>query len=115
MAKRTRPTAAPSARKTVEEARKELYGIVDAFRAIDEASPDLADRAIEVGPRRQGGAWIVPEADAQATIERIEELEQELEDVAIGILVAERLARGGLDDDLSLDELARQFGKEHEL
>lgn len=105
--------SSPRTRKTVEEARKELYGIVDAFRSIDAPSPELASRAIEVGPRRRGGAWIVPEADAQAAIDRIEELEEELEDVAIGLLVAERLGRGEFEDDLSLDDLARQFGKEH--
>jgi hypothetical protein len=110
---KTKALAAPRSRKTIEEARKELYGIVDEFRKIGKASPELADRAIEIGPRRQGGAWLVPEADAQAAMERIEELEQELEDVSIGLLVTERLGRGNFGDDLSLDELARQFGKEH--
>ena len=102
---------APRSRKTIEEARKELYGIVNGFRQVVEASPGLADRAIEIGPRRKGGAWLVPEADAQAAMERIEELEQELEDVATGLLVTERLGRGNLEDDLSLDELANQLGK----
>jgi hypothetical protein len=102
---------APRSRKTIEEARKELYGIVDGFRQVAEASPGLADRAIEIGPRRKGGAWLVPEADAQAAMERIEELEQELEDVATGLLVTERLGRGNLEDDLSLNELANQLGK----
>lgn len=101
----------PRLRKTIEEARKELYGIVDAFRQMAGASQGLADRAIEIGPRRKGGAWLVPEADAQAAMERIEELEQELEDVATGLLVTERLGRGNLEDDVSLDELAHQFGK----
>lgn len=110
---KTKAAAAPRARKTVEEARKELYGLVAGFRKIRKASPALADRAIEIGPRRQGGAWLVPEADAQAAIERIEELEEELEDVAIGLLVTERLGRGNLNEDISLDELARQVGKEH--
>jgi hypothetical protein len=105
--------ATPHSRKTIEEARKELYGIVDDFRKPGAASAELATRAIEIGPRRKGGAWLVPEADAQAAVERIEELEQELEDVAIGLLVQERLGRGNLDDDLSLDELARRVGKEH--
>lgn len=55
----------------------------------------------------------MPEADAQAALELIEELQQELEDVSIGLLVTERLGRGNLPDDLSLDELARQFDKGH--
>jgi hypothetical protein len=37
----------------------------------------------------------------------------ELEDIGMGLLVRERLARGDLDDDLSLDELARQVDREH--
>lgn len=112
---RAKTTALPTprSRKTVEEARKELYGLVDRFRKIRKASPELAERAIEIGPRRRGGAWLVPEADAQAAIGRIEELEQELEDVAIGLLVTERLGRGNFGEDISLEELARQFGKEH--
>lgn len=109
---KSKAVARPRSRKTVEEARKELYGLVAGFRKIGKASPELADRAVEIGPRRQGGAWLVPEADARAAIERIEELEQELEDVAVGLLVTERLDRGGLDEDSSLAELARKFGKE---
>lgn len=101
----------PRSRKTIEEARKELYGIVDEFRQMTGTSAGLADRAIEIGPRRKGGAWLVPEADAQAAMERIEELEQELEDVATGLLVTERLGRGNLEDDVSLNALAQQFGK----
>jgi len=105
----------PRTRYTVEQARRELYALIDQFRALREPSESLLDRAVEIGPRRQGGAWLVPEADAQATLARIEELEEELEDIGIGLLVQERLARGQLDDDLSLDELARQIGAEHVL
>lgn len=80
---------------------------------MSEPSGSLLDRAVEIGPRRQGGAWLVPEADAQAALERIEELEDELEEIGIGLLVQERLARGGLEEDLSLSELARRFEREH--
>ena len=103
----------PRARYTVEQARRELYALIDEFRKLSEPSESLLDRAVEIGPRRQGGAWLVPEADAQAALDRIDELEQELEDIGIGLLVQERLARGGLDEDLSLEELARQVGREH--
>jgi hypothetical protein len=103
----------PHSRYTVEQARRELYSLIDEFRKLSEPSESLLDRAVEIGPRRQGGAWLVPEADAQAALDRIEELEQELEDIGIGLLVSERLARGGLDEDLSLEELARQLGREH--
>jgi hypothetical protein len=103
----------PRARYTVEQARRELYALVDAFRKMGEPSASLVDRAVEIGPRRRGGAWLVPEADAQAALARIDELEQELEDIGTGLLVQERLARGDLDGDLSLDELARQVDREH--
>jgi len=102
----------PRARYTVEQARRELYALIDEFRKLSEPSASLLDRAVEIGPRRQGGAWLVPEADAQAALARIEELEDELEDIGIGLLVQERLARGELDEDLPLEELARQFGGE---
>ena len=103
----------PRTRYTVEQARRELYALIDEFRKLSEPSESLVDRAVEIGPRRQGGAWLVPEADAQAALARIEELEEELEDIGIGLLVQERLARGQLEDDLTLDELARQVGREH--
>jgi hypothetical protein len=103
----------PHARYTVEQARRELYALIDEFRKVSEPSGSLLDRAVEIGPRRQGGAWLVPEADAQAALDRIEELEEELEDIGIGLLLQERLARGGLDDDLSLEELASEVGREH--
>jgi hypothetical protein len=103
----------PRARYTVEQARRELYALIDEFRKPSEPSASLLDRAVEIGPRRQGGAWLVPEADAQAALDRIDELEQELEDIGVGLLVQERLARGSLDEDLSLEQLARQLGREH--
>jgi diphthamide synthase subunit DPH2 len=110
---RVRPRPAPRLRKTVEEARTDLYRLVDGFRKLRRPNPDLSERAVEIGPRRQGGAWLVPETDAQAAMERIEELEEELEDVAIGLLVTERLVRGSLEEDSSLAELARELGREH--
>jgi hypothetical protein len=103
----------PRARYTVEQARRELYALVDAFRKVSEPSASLVDRAVEIGPRRSGGAWLVPEADAQAALARIDELEQELEDIGTGLLVQERITRGDLHDDPSLDELARQVDREH--
>jgi hypothetical protein len=104
---------APRTRYTVEQARRELYALIGEFRSVSEPSESLLDRAIEIGPRRQGGAWLVPEADAQAALARIEELEDELEQIGIGLLAQERLARGNLDEDVSLEELARRFDLEH--
>ena len=103
----------PHARYTVEQARRELYVLVDKFRKLSKPSESLLDRAVEIGPRRQGGAWLLPEADAQAALARIDELEDELEDIGIGLLAQERLARGGLEEDVSIEELARRFDLEH--
>jgi len=67
-------------------------------------------------PRRAGGAWLVPEVDAQAAIEReqalaqrVADLEEQLEDFAIAVLLEERLARTS-GERVSLDELAAEIG-----
>jgi hypothetical protein len=76
----------------------------------------LADRAVEIGPRRAGADWLVPEVDAQAAIQheqalaqRVADLEDQLEDFAIAVLLEERLAHTS-GQRVSLDELAAQLG-----
>jgi hypothetical protein len=58
----------------------------------DTPGDPLADNAIEIGPHRKGGAWLVPEVDARAAIEELEELRDELENITIGFLLQDRLA-----------------------
>jgi hypothetical protein len=83
---------------------------------LERPSRSLADRAVEIGPRRAGGAWLVAEVDAHAAIEReralaqrIEDLEDQLEDFAIAVLLEERLARTS-GERVSLDDLAAGLG-----
>jgi hypothetical protein len=102
--KRKAASAPVTPRYTIEEARTELYGLVRKFAAIDEASESLLDRAVEIGPRRRGGAILVPEVDALEAARRIEELEDELEDIGLALVLQERLAETGARS--SLDEVA---------
>jgi hypothetical protein len=98
------------------EARASFSKLVQKLGERDTPSKSLLDNAIEVGPQRKGGVWLIPEVDGQAAIERIEtlnstvqELEDELENVAIGFLLAERWERstGGV---ISGAQLMRDLG-----
>jgi hypothetical protein len=84
--------SAANRRYTIEEARRGLHGLLREFGDVKKGTPDLLRRGVEIGPHRKGGALLVPEADARATMKRIEELEAELEDIDLVLFVAERLA-----------------------
>jgi hypothetical protein len=84
---------APAKRLATSEARATLSSLVNDLGRHREPSRSLADNAIEIGPHRKGGAWLVPEVDAQAAVGRIAELEDELENIAIGLMLADRLER----------------------
>ena len=116
---RPRLTGVPNL--TLAEGRKQLHQVANEFAAFDEPSDSLLDRAIDIGPYRKGGAVLIPEIDAVAAVERLEEVEreneellEELEDVGILLLAQERLGKETpVDQLIPLDELARQFGREH--
>lgn len=106
----------PRRRLATAEARTQLPSLVRELSQLERPSRSLAERAVEIGPRRAGGAWLVPEVDAQAAIEReraltqrVDDLEDQLEDLAIGLLLEERLARSS-GERVSLDELAAELG-----
>lgn len=106
---------------TLEEARRRLHELASQFGELSEPSGSLLDRAQSVGAYRRGGLLLVPEIDALAAVERLEEAEQEkeelldeLEDVGIILLAQERLAQPTpVERLIPLEELARQFGREH--
>jgi len=106
---------------TLEEARKQLHELAKRFSSMREPSESLLDRAVDVGPHRKGGLLIVPEIDALAALDRLEEAErekeellEELEDMGIILLAQERLADPTpVDRLIPLEELAQQFGREH--
>ncbi len=106
---------------TLDEARKQLHELSRRFGRLRKPSDSLLDRALEVGPHRKGGLLIVPEIDAIAALERLDEAErenegllEELEDLGVVLLARERLTQPTPADRLvPLEELARQFGREH--
>ena len=106
---------------TVDEARKQLYGLARRFFGLQRPSRSLLDRALAVGPYRKGGLVILPEIDARAALERLDaaerenaELLDELEDLGILLLAQERLADPTpVDQLIPLEELARSVGREH--
>jgi hypothetical protein len=106
----------PRRRLATAEARTQLPSLVRELAQHERPARSLADRAVEIGPRRAGGTWLVPEVDAQAAIEReqaltqrVEDLEDQLEDFAIAVLLEERLAHT-TGERVSLDELATELG-----
>ena len=84
---------------TIEEGRQRLHSIAGRFNKLTKPSGSLLDRAQSVGSYRKGGLLLVPEIDALAEVERLEEarreneeLLDELEDMGIILLAQERLA-----------------------
>jgi hypothetical protein len=115
-AKPSLPVEVP--RLTVEEGRTALHSYVKEFRGLTKPSASLLDRAVEVGPRRQGGLLLVPEIDALAAVNRLDEVEREndelldeLEAVGIALLAEARLAEPTPAEQLiPIEELARKHG-----
>lgn len=98
----------PRRRYTVEQARTELYSLVKEFAEVEQASESLLERAVEIGPRRQGGAVLLPEVDALEAARRLEELEEELEDIGLALMLQGRLAEPG--ERITLDQMAAELG-----
>ena len=91
--RRKRATVVGARRRlATSEARAQLSSLVNELVEHDTPGESLADNAIEIGPHRRGGAWLVPEVDARATLEELEELRDELENIALGLLIQDRLA-----------------------
>lgn len=104
------------------EARTEFTKLVRELAARERAGRSLVENAIEVGPQRKGGVWLVPQVDAEAAAARIDDLEDtvasledELEDLAIGLVLSDRLAgtagettpAAAVIRELGFDDLAR--------
>jgi hypothetical protein len=106
----SRTSGLPSERQLgTDQARTKLPSLVEKMRRRRKPSRALLDNAYAIGPRRQGGALLIPEVDAVAAIERIEQLEQELEDVAVELLLHSR----GVEptaEGVPLDEVIAELG-----
>jgi len=106
---------------TLEEGRQQLHEIASRFGKLTKPSGSLLERAQSVGAYRKGGLLLVPEIDALATVERLEQAErekgellEELEDMGIILLAQERLAElTPVEQLIPIEELARRFGREH--
>lgn len=105
---------------TIEEGRRRLHELAGRFGKLRKPSGSLLERAQSIGPYRKGGLLLVPEIDALAAVDRLEEAEreneellEELEDVGIILLAQERLSQPTpVEELIPLEELARQFGRE---
>lgn len=105
---------------TLEEGRQRLHELARRAGRLTKPSESLLERAQSVGPYRKGGLLLVPEIDAMATVARLEQTEQErdelldeLEDVGIVLLAQERLAEPSPAARLiPLEQLARELGRE---
>jgi hypothetical protein len=95
-----------------DQARTRLPKLVDAMRRRRKPSKNLLDNAYGIGPRRQGGALLIPEVDAVAAVERIEELEAETEDLAIALLLRERAGESSAEG-VPIDDVIQELGFTH--
>lgn len=96
-----------------DQARTRLPKLVDAMRRRRKPSRSLLDNAYGIGPRRQGGALLIPEVDAIAVLERLEQLEAEAEDLAVALLLRERAGESSAEG-VPLDEVIEELGFTHQ-
>lgn len=108
--------ARPKKSMSSSEARENLPSLVKQARAISVPAKSLAAHAVEIGPYNKGGVWLIPEVDAQASIEREEQLktqvaklEEELENLAIAEFVRDRVESAS-GRTMSGVEFARSLG-----
>lgn len=106
-------TGLPSERQLgTDQARTRLPKLVDAMRRRRKPSKSLLDNAYGIGPRRQGGALLIPEVDVIAAVERIDELETETEDLAIALLLRERAGESSAQG-IPLEHIIGELGFTH--
>lgn len=117
------PTAAVSVprerRLATDQARKRLYELVNRMSRLRRGQGSLLKRAVEMGPHGRGGALLIPAVDVQATLERIaaqedriEALQDEIEDLMLAQLIAERRETPE-QELLSVEKLAASVGRSH--
>ncbi len=77
------------------EARRSLPQLVKSASARRKPSPDPESHAVRITTRGQdGSASLVPTVDLVAAKERIEELEEELENAGLALFLQDRLQDG---------------------
>ena len=95
-----------------------LPSLVKELSEQTKPASTLLARAVEIGPRSKGGTFLVSEVDARAAVmredelrERVEKLEEELENLAIAIFLEERLATSS-GKTTPIEDVARELGFE---
>ncbi len=103
-------------RLATTEARRMLPGLVRELSEQTTPAASLLDRAVEIGPRSKGGTFLVSEVDARAAVTRedelrqkVEVLEDELENLAIAMLLEERLAASS-GTTTPIEDVVRELG-----
>lgn len=98
------------------DARTQLPALVKELVAVETPGATLADHAVQVTPRPGAGVWLVPEVDIDAAIDReaeltarVAELEDEAENLILGMMLTERLKTSGDASD-SGEQFARDLG-----
>lgn len=109
-------TVAPSRRLATSEARDQFTKLVNELKKVEEAADSLADHAVEIGPHRTGGVWLVPEVDAKAAMRRLDvlearcvELEDQLEEAVVAQIVADR-AGTPWEEGQTVEDFAASMG-----
>lgn len=95
---------------TTSEARTALPELARAAAKRSKPSKKLLDNAVEIHPRgEQRSAYLVPEVDLEEAERRIEDLEEEIEDIVLVRLIEQRtLAESGNLTDV--DDVIRELG-----
>lgn len=88
------------------KAREELASTVNSFGKLDQPAESIADRAVHVGRYNKSSAVIIPEIDFQEALDR----EDELEDIGIALLLAEREAAGITRSGKPVEDIAAELG-----
>ncbi|HET9592145.1 MAG TPA: hypothetical protein VFP17_04445 [Solirubrobacterales bacterium] len=106
--------AAARGRKPValgtSEARRNLPRLVKKASSRRTPSPDLESNVVRIITRGQeGSASLIPTVDLVAAKERIEELEEELENAGLALFLQERLA-GSEGSRLSAGDFLTEIG-----
>lgn len=92
------------------EARRSLPGLVKRASSRRKPSIDPEDNAVQIRTRGQGGsASLVPTIDLIAAKERIQELEEDLENAGLALFLHERLLQSS-DERLTAEEFLAEIG-----
>lgn len=94
------------------EARKALPRLVRAAARRSKPGDDVLANAVAIQPRgEKRSAYLVPEVDIEAIRRQVEELEEELEDIALMRLIEERIAKGS-GKATPIEDVIRELGYE---